>query len=135
MAGTLIFCLPFFEILLAYVLVCEGKAHLRVHGGKRVRVVVVAVVLGVLAGLASSFPFVAGLRRVRRTLVSDDAAGRMGYTGILLAVVALSALVLFGTMIACALLARDVLVPFAAAEVVVFLASTIACAVACSVRK
>ena len=97
--------------------------------------VVLAVVSGLVAGVASALPFLAGLRRMRRTAVADDAAGKMGYMGLLLAVVAVSAVVLFGALIACAMLARDALVPFAAAEVVVFLAATVVFGIANSVRK
>ena len=129
------FCARLPGFLLAYVLVCNGKAHASVRDGKAVNVTAVAIVLGACAGALSVLPFAWGLRRVRTMTVSDDALGKTNITGLLLLVAFASAVILFGCAIAVAVLARDVLLPFAVAEIVVLTASTISFSIWRSVRK
>ena len=74
----------------------------------------VAIVLGALAGAAGFAPLFAGLRMTRR--VTDTS--NLGHAGALLLGVLLSVAVLFVTAIACALLAREFVLPFVLAEVV-----------------
>ena len=72
----------------------------------------VAIVLGALAGAAGFAPLFAGLRMTRR--VTDTS--NLGHAGALLLGVLLSVAVLFVTAIACALLAREFVLPFVLAE-------------------
>ena len=67
----------------------------------------VAIVLGALAGAAGFAPLFAGLRMTRR--VTDTS--NLGHAGALLLGVLLSVAVLFVTAIACALLAREFVLP------------------------
>ncbi len=98
-------------------------------------VTAVAIVLGACAGALSVLPFAWGLRRVRMTAVSNDALGKTNLVGLLLVVTLVSALVLFGSAIAVGVLARELLLPFAVAEIVVLTASTISFSIWRSVRK
>ena len=75
----------------------------------------VAIVLGAASRGAAGFaPLFAGLRMTRR--VTDTS--NLGHAGALLLGVLLSVAVLFVTAIACALLAREFVLPFVLAEVV-----------------
>ncbi len=83
--------------------------------------VVVAGIIGLVLGALSCLPFGAGMRRVRKATVSNDSVGQINYAGILLASFGLSALILFGSMLICAFLCKDVLVPYAIGEVIALL--------------
>ena len=89
----------------------------------------VAIVLGALAGAAGFAPLFAGLRMTRR--VTDN----LGHAGALLLGVLLSVAVLFVTAIACALLAREFVLPFVLAEVVALSVAAIGFGVSNLVRK
>ena len=86
----------------------------------------VAIVLGALAGAAGFAPLFAGLRMTRR--VTDTS--NLGHAGVLLSVA-----VLFVTAIACALLAREFVLPFVLAEVVALSVAAIGFGVSNLVRK
>ena len=90
----------------------------------------VAIVLGALAGAAGFAPLFAGLRMTRR--VTDTS--NLGHAGALLLGV-LSVAVLFVTAIACALLAREFVLPFVLAEVVALSVAAIGFGVSNLVRK
>lgn len=98
-------------------------------------VTAIAILLGACAGALSVVPFALGLRRIRTATITDDAFGKTNLAGLLLVVSFASLVVLFGCAIACAMLARDVLLPFAVAEIVVLTASTISFSIWRSVRK
>lgn len=87
--------------------------------------IVVAGIIGAVFGVLSCLPFAYGLRRVRKATVSNDSVGQINYAGILLASFGLSALVLFGSMLVCAFLCKDVLVPYAIGEVIALLVGVI----------
>ena len=91
----------------------------------------VAIVLGALAGAAGFAPLFAGLRMTRR--VTDTS--NQGHAGALLLGVLLSVAVLFVTAIACALLAREFVLPFVLAEVVALSVAAIGFGVSNLVRK
>ncbi|MDO5042859.1 MAG: hypothetical protein Q4D92_05045 [Slackia sp.] len=80
------------------------------------------IVLGMLAGALGFAPLFLSLRLSRRS--TSTQALTVGLYG--LAGVAVSMVVLIACLIACAMLARDGLVAFVAAEAAVFLVSTIA---------
>ena len=86
----------------------------------------VAIVLGALAGAAGFAPLFAGLRMTRR--VTDTS--NLGHAGALLLGVLLSV-----TAIACALLAREFVLPFVLAEVVALSVAAIGFGVSNLVRK
>ena len=86
----------------------------------------VAIVLGALAGAAGFAPLFAGLRMTRR--VTDTS--NLGHAGALLLGV-----LLFVTAIACALLAREFVLPFVLAEVVALSVAAIGFGVSNLVRK
>lgn len=80
------------------------------------------IVLGMLTGALGFLPLFLSLRLSRRS--TSTQALTVGLYG--LAGVAVSMVVLVAGLIACAMLARDGLIGFVAAEAVVFLVSTIA---------
>ena len=78
--------------------------------------------LGILTGILGFLPFYVSLKLSRRsTSVAPMTIGLYGLGGALI-----SLIILAGLLIACAMLARESLVPFAVAEIVVFLGCTIA---------
>lgn len=91
----------------------------------------VAIVVGALAGVAGFVPLFAGLRMTRR--VTDTS--NLGHAGALLLGVLLSVAVLFVAAIACALLAREFVLPFVLAEVVALSVAAIGFGVSNLVRK
>ena len=86
---------------------------------------IVAGVIGAVLGFLSCLPFAAGMRRVRKATVSNDSLGQINYAGILLASFGLSALILFGSMLVCAFLCKNVLVSYAIGEVIALIAGVI----------
>lgn len=80
------------------------------------------IVLGIVTGFLGFLPLFLSLRLSRRS--TSTAALTTGLYG--LAGVAISLVILVVGLIACALLARESLVPFVVAEAVVFLGCTIA---------
>lgn len=91
----------------------------------------IAIVVGALAGIAGFAPLFAGLRMTRR--VTDTS--NLGHAGALLLGVLISVAVLFVSAIACALLARDMVLPFVLAEVVTLSVAAIGFGVSTLVRK
>lgn len=74
---------------------------------------VIAIVLGALSGIVGFLPLFAGLRMTRK--VTDTS--NLGHLGALLLGVLASFALLFATAIACAVFARDLILPFVFAEV------------------
>ena len=79
------------------------------------------IVLGILAGVVGFLPIAVSMRLARR--VSSDAIMALATCG--LGGIFASLVLLVVMLILCAKLAHDVLIGFAAAEIIVFLACTI----------
>lgn len=92
---------------------------------------VLAIVLGALSGVAGFFPLVGGLRMTKR--VTDTS--NLGHMGILLLSLLASFLLLFVTLITCVVVARDLVLPFALAEVLALIVAAIGFGVMKLVRK
>lgn len=95
------------------------------------QVMVVAIVLGALSGLAGFLPLLGGLRMTRRVTKTSN----LGHMGILLLSVMASFLILFVTVIVCIVTARDLVLPFALAEVLALVVAAIVFGVVKLVRK
>lgn len=77
--------------------------------------------IGILSGLGGFFALFAALRLSRRVTETSN----FGYLGLMLLGVLVSFLILFAGLILLVIFFRDILVPTAAAEVVVLLVCTI----------
>lgn len=93
---------------------------------------VLGVVLGIVVGVVSFLPLLAGLRRVKQMEAQSSAAG---YVGPALLSVAASFVILLGAAIVCALVAHDVALPFAIAEIVTLVVGALGYGIARIVRK
>lgn len=81
---------------------------------------VLAIVLGIVAGFAGFIPLFIALRLSRRsTSTSPLSAGLYGLAGFFVSMVVVAV-----ALIVCALVARDMVVPFAIAEIVTLIAAT-----------
>ncbi len=77
--------------------------------------------LGILSGVLGFLPFYFSLKLLRRSAtIAPISIGIYGLGGALI-----SLFILMGALIACAVLARDSILPFALFEIVVFLGCTI----------
>ena len=83
---------------------------------------VFAVLAGALVGAVGYAPYVLAKRQSRHT----DPAHPLGYTGWFFFAILLSFAILFAAVIVCGMVARDVLLPFAIAEIVVLFVLVIA---------
>ena len=92
---------------------------------------VAAIVLGALSGIAGFLPLMAGLRMTRKVTETSN----LGHMGILLLSLLASFLILFVTLVACVLTARELVLPFALAEVLALSVTAIGFGVAKLVRK
>lgn len=92
---------------------------------------VTAIVLGALAGFVGFLPLFFGLRMTRR--VTDTS--NIGSMGALLLGVLASFVLLFGTAIVCVMVARDLVLPFVLAEVVVLSVAAIGFGIGKFLRK
>ena len=92
---------------------------------------VAAVVLGIIAGVVSFLPLVLGLRATKHVTRTSN----FGHMGILLLSLLVSIIILFGALIACILIARDLVFPFSLAEVLALVVAAIAFGVSRVLRK
>lgn len=73
---------------------------------------ITAVALGIVIGVVGFIPLIVGLRATKHVTRTSN----LGHMGILMLALLVSVIILFGATIACAMLARDVLLPFGVAE-------------------
>lgn len=92
---------------------------------------VLAIVLGVLSGVLGFLPLVAGLVLAKKATSTSN----LGHAGALLLGVLFSFVILVAALFACAGIARDVLLPFALAEIGVLVIAAIGFGVYRLVRK
>ena len=95
------------------------------------RPVVVAIVLGAVCGVLGFLPLYMGLRLARKATPTSN----LGHAGALLLGVLLSFVLLVIAFIACALVARDLVLPFVLAEVAGLIVSTVGFGFSTFVRK
>lgn len=95
------------------------------------RVMVGAIVLGALSGIAGFLPLIFGLRMTKRVTKTSN----LGHMGILLLSVFASFLILFATVMACIVFARELVLSFALAEVLALSVAAIGFGVVKLVRK
>ncbi len=95
------------------------------------QVMVAAIVLGALSGVLGFLPLFGGLRLARRVTETSN----LGHMGLLLLSVLASFLILFVTLIVCVVTARDLVLPFALAEVLALIVVAIGFGVVKLVRK
>lgn len=79
---------------------------------------VVAIILGILAGAVSYIPHLLVSVKARKIIVAGNTLGTLGW---FVGAIAASFVILFAALVACKLIAADVVLPFAAAEVVTFI--------------
>lgn len=91
----------------------------------------VAIVLGVLAGIVGFLPLFGSLQLAKRATKTSN----LGHMGSLLLGVLVSFLLLFGAALACILLARNLALPFALAEVLALIVVAIGFGIMRLVRK
>ena len=101
------------------------------RGGDLKEGMVVAVLVGIVVGVACFAPLIFGMNMAR----GATATSNLGHAGSLLLGVLLSILVLAGATIACVMLARDVAVPFVLAEACGLIVAAIAFGVTKQLRK
>ena len=92
---------------------------------------VVAIVLGAVCGVLGFSPLFMGLRLARKATATSN----LGHAGALLLGVLLSFLLLIAAFIVCAVVARDLVLPFVLAEVAGLIVSTVAFGFSTFVRK
>ena len=90
------------------------------HRGSRG--MVAAIVLGIVVGAVSFVPYVIGLRQAKHATRTSN----FGHMAILMLALLVSVIVLFGATIACIVFARDLIRPFALAEVLTLIVVAIA---------
>ncbi|MEG0217619.1 MAG: hypothetical protein RR655_04765 [Raoultibacter sp.] len=88
-------------------------------------------ILGVIAGILGFLPLLGSLHATKRVTTTSN----LSHAGALLLGVLASFLILAGTLIACVLVARDMLLPFALGEVLTLSAVAIAYGIYKLVRK
>ena len=91
----------------------------------------VAIVLGALAGAVGFLPLFGSLQLAKRATKTSN----LGHMGSLLLGVLASFLLLFGAVLACALIARDLLLPFGLALAIALSVVAIGFGVVRLVRK
>lgn len=92
---------------------------------------VVAIVLGAVAGFVGFLPLFAGLRLTKQVTETSN----LGHMGALLLSVFASFIILFASTIGCIFIARDLLLPFALAEVAALSVTAICFGVTRLIRK
>lgn len=92
---------------------------------------VLTIVLGVLSGVLGFLPLYGGFRMTKKVTRTSN----FGYTSTLLLSVFASFVILVGALVVCAVFARDMLVPFVAAEIAALIVAAIAFGISKRVRK
>ena len=100
------------------------------HAQRGKRVMVTAILLGVVVGAVSFVPYV-GLRKAKHATRTSN----FGHMTILLLALLVSIVILFGATLVCIFTARDVILPFTLAEVITLAVVAIAFGVWRIVRK
>lgn len=90
-----------------------------------------AVLLGIVVGVAGFAPLVFGMNKARNVTATSN----LGHAGSLLLGVLLSFIVLGGAMVVCALLFRDVAIPFVLAEAAGLAVTAIAFGISKNLRR
>lgn len=91
----------------------------------------VAVLLGVVVGVAGFAPLVFGMNKARNATATSN----LGHAGSLLLGVLLSFVLIGGAMIVCALFFRDAAIPFVLAEAAGLAATAIAFGISKNLRR
>ena len=82
---------------------------------------VLAIVLGAISGVLGFLPLYGGLQMSKKVTRTSN----FGYAGTLLLSVFVSFVILVGTLIVCVVLARDMVVPFVAAEAIALVVTAV----------
>lgn len=93
--------------------------------------VVVAVVVGVIVGIASFGPLIFGMNKARMATPTSN----FGHAGSLLLGVLLSLVILAVAVVACVMLARDFAVPFTVGAAGGLIAATVVFGISKNLRK